>query len=207
MNVTLSLLVATVVAASAGAASAQSIAITGATLRSDQGTRDNVTIILKNGRISELGSRANVPAGARVIDAKGRILTTGLIAVGTRLGLVEVVEVVDVGDTNEGGFTDAHPIHAAYNVIDGYNPNSIVIDVARNGGITSTAAAPSGGLIAGQSAWMTLADASVSENTVDSSAALHVTLGKGARGVGDGSRGHALQKLRALFAIPLGATL
>tara|TARA_R110002096_G_scaffold433381_2_gene651971 strand:+ start:11837 stop:13084 length:1248 start_codon:yes stop_codon:yes gene_type:complete len=177
-------------------ASAQSLTITNATLRTEKSTEDNVTIVIVDGKITALGKGAKAPAGARVIDGTGKVLTAGLIAAGTRLGLVEINAV---GYTNEGSFNDAKPIHAAFQVTDGYNPNSIVIEVARNGGITSTVSIPRGGLIGGQSAWMTMAAGSVHDNTVDESAALHVTLGRNASAAGDGSRGHALQNLRALF--------
>lgn len=196
MKTTLSLLTASLVLGAAAVASAQTVAITGVTLRSDKGSQDNITVVMKNGKITAMGPGRQALAGAKVINGTGKVITAGLIAAGTRLGLVEINAV---GYTNEGGFSDAHPVHAAFQVTDGYNPNSIVIDVARNGGITSTISMPRGGLISGQSAWMTLGDGSVEDNTVDASAALHITLGRGSRGVGEGSRGRALQKLRALF--------
>ncbi len=174
----------------------KTIAITGATLRTDKGTQEGVTVVVKNGKISAFGKGAKAPAGAKVIDGTGKVLTPGLIAAGSRLGLVEIDAV---GYTNEGGFGHQKPIHAAYRVTDGYNPESMVIDVARNGGITSTITVPRGGLVAGQSAWVTLDDGSVDDVTIDDSAALHISLGRHARGSGDGSRGRALQRLRSLF--------
>ena len=197
MNMTRTLLAIAIIIGAGSIAKAQPVAITGATLRTDKGPQEDITVIIQNGKITYIGNGgAKIPVGAQVIDGTGKILTPGLVATGTRLGLVEISAV---GSTNEGGFTDAAPVHASFQVTDGYNPNSIVIDVARNGGITSTVSMPSGGLIAGQSAWMTLAEGSVDDITVDGSAALHVTLGSDARGTGDGSRGRALQRLRALF--------
>lgn len=172
------------------------LAITGATLRTDLGSQEDVTVVITNGKITALGKGAKVPANAKVIDGTGKVLTPGLIAAGSRLGLVEIDAV---GYTNEGGFSHAQPIHAAYKVTDGYNPDSMVIDVARNGGITSTITVPSGGLISGQSAWVTLDHGSVDDITLDDSAALHITLGRSASASGEGSRGRALQRLRALF--------
>ncbi len=172
------------------------IAITGATLRSEAGAQEGVTVVIKNGKIAAIGKNAKAPTNAKVIDGTGKILTPGLIAAGSRLGLVEIDAV---GYTNEGGFGHARPIHASYQVTDGYNPDSMVIDVARNGGITSTITVPHGGLIAGQSAWVTLGEGSVDDVTLDSSAGLHISLGRAARASGDGSRGRALQRVRALF--------
>jgi imidazolonepropionase-like amidohydrolase len=184
------------VCADAAAADAQNLVIQGATLRTPAGDTENITLVVKDGQISAMGTKVQVPKGAKVIAAQGKVLTAGLTATSTRLGLVEINAV---GYTNEGRFSSAFPVHAAFRITDGYNPNSIVIDVARNGGITSSITAPGGGLIAGQSAWMSLGDGSVSDNTVSASTAMHVTLGRGATGVGEGSRGRALQKLRALF--------
>ncbi len=180
----------------ASSASAQNFAITGVTLRSDAGTRQNVTVVVRKNKITAIGTNMTLAKNVRVIDGTGKVLTAGLIAAGTRLGLVEIGAV---GYTNEGSFDDAHPVHAAFSVTDGYNPDSMVIDVTRNGGITSTVSVPQGGLISGQSAWMTLAEGSVDDNLIKKGAALHITVGRQARGTGDGSRGHALQRLRALF--------
>lgn len=172
------------------------IAIEGATLRSATGSTKDVTIVIKKGKITAVGTGIAVPAGATRIDGRGKVVTTGLVATSTRLGMVEVNAV---GYTNEGRFGAKHPVHAAFQIVDGYNPNSMVIAVARNGGITSTISAPGGGLVAGQSAWMSMADGSVADNTIKQSTAMHVTLGHRASGLGDGSRGLALQRLRALL--------
>lgn len=201
MKTTLPLLVLACVVSVSSVTAAQiavpkTVAITGATLRTDKGAQEGITVVIKDGKIAALGKGVKAPSGATIIDGTGKTLTPGLIAAGTGLGLVEINAV---GYTNEGRFGDAKPVHASFRVTDGYNPNSIVIDVARNGGITSTISTPRGGLIAGQSAWMTMGAGSVEDNTVDDSAALHVTLGRSAGGVGDGSRGRALQTLRALF--------
>ncbi len=182
---------------SAGTASAQSIAIEGATLRTPDGDTENITIIVSKGKVSAMGAGLAVPAGATRIDGKGKVVTAGLVATNSKLGLVEI-NAVD--DTNEGQFGAEHPVHAAFQVIDGYNPNSIVIDVARNGGITSTISIPDGGLIAGQSAWMSMGEGSVESNTVKAGAAMQIQLGRRSGRVADGSRGLAVQKLRSLFA-------
>lgn len=175
---------------------AQTTAIQGATLRSPSGDSENITLLIKGGKITAMGKSVKVPAGAQVIASKGKVVTAGLTATSTRLGMVEINAV---GYTNEGQFNGKYPVHAAYQVTDGYNPHSIVIGVARNGGITSTITAPGGGLVAGQSAWLSLGEGGVADNLVNASTAMHVTLGRGSTGVGEGSRGRALQKLRALF--------
>lgn len=176
---------------------AQDLAIEGATLRTPTGDTDNITILISNGKIMSMGPGLPIPSGATRIDGKGKTLTAGLVATNSRLGMVEINAVAD---TSEGRFDGKHYVHAAFQIIDSYNPNSIVIDVARSGGITSTISSPGGGLIGGQSAWMTIGEGDVQSNTVKASVAMQITLGSNASAVGEGSRGLAVQKLRALFA-------
>jgi imidazolonepropionase-like amidohydrolase len=186
------------VAALPSLASADTIAITNATVRSDPTTViEGATVLIEGKTIRAVGKKVAIPANARRIDGTGKIVTAGLVAADTRLGLIEVSAV---SQTSEGSFGGEHQIHASFRVTDGFNPESVVIDVARNGGITSTIATPEGGLIAGQSAWMTLGSGSTADNTVKESAAFEITLGADARGAGDGSRGRALQRLRELLA-------
>lgn len=174
------------------------IALEGATIYTDPKTKlENATVVIKDGKINAVGTTVTVPADAKRIDAKGMVITAGLIDSATNLGLSEVALV---SSTNEGSFGAKTPIHAAYRVTDGYNPRSMVIPVARVSGVTSVVAAPSGGLISGSSAWMSLADGgSVSSLTVQSPLAMYATLGEGSLGVADGSRGVALEKLREVF--------
>ncbi len=63
------------------AAHADSIAITGVTVIDGTGARplDNVIVVVENGRIAAIGSRAEVPADADVIDGRGQYLLPGFI--------------------------------------------------------------------------------------------------------------------------------
>lgn len=96
------------------------------------------TVVFDHGRITAVGAGAAVPAGARVIDAKGRTLTPGLVASGTNLGLNEISSVSPANDSRAGGRT----ISAAFDVAPGLNPASSNIPVARRGGIAYAVAAP-----------------------------------------------------------------
>jgi len=77
-----SLLAGLIAAASlCGSASAQTIALTNATLIDGSGAaaQPNVTIVMENGRIRDLGPSVQPPAGATVIDASGKFVTPGII--------------------------------------------------------------------------------------------------------------------------------
>ncbi|HEX8111570.1 MAG TPA: hypothetical protein VF516_27760, partial [Kofleriaceae bacterium] len=154
---TLALAALVIFAGAAAPAAADTIAITGATIyqRSDR-KLDSATIVIRDGRIAEVGAGVAVPAGATRIDGKGKIVTAGLIEAATQLGLVEV----DLEESaNDGRFgTQPTEIHAAYRAVDAYDGRSVAIPVARTGGVTSAITGPIGGLVAGQAAWVSLAD-------------------------------------------------
>jgi imidazolonepropionase-like amidohydrolase len=69
-----------VLGAAIGAA-AQDIALTNATLIDGTGAppRDGVTIVLRDGRIADVGREAKPPAGATIIDVRGKFVTPGII--------------------------------------------------------------------------------------------------------------------------------
>src|SRR3546814_6908374 len=80
----------------------------------------------------------SIPSGATVIDARGKIVTPGLVASGTALGLIEVRAV---GATDDRA-TSATDVSAAFDAGYGLNPDSLLIPVARLVGITRAIATP-----------------------------------------------------------------
>jgi imidazolonepropionase-like amidohydrolase len=96
------------------------------------------TVILREGKVVAVGTGLAPPAGARVIDATGRIVTPGLVAPVTSLGLAELRSLAgpdDRASTNDG-------VSAAFDAGDGLNPDSVLIPVARLGGITRSIVTP-----------------------------------------------------------------
>lgn len=182
----------------AGAAQAEDLVITNAKVHVEPGqVLDSATIVIRDGVIRAVGSGAAVPAGARVIDGTGKIVTAGFIESATRVGLSEVgLEK----STREGSFEDDEDtIHAAYRVSDGYNSRSMAIAVARSQGVTSVVSEPEGGLIAGTSGWFSLADGLGRDVVVKAPLAMHASLGESALDVAQGSRGMALTRLREVL--------
>ena len=96
-------------------------------------------MVISRGRIVSI-SAGGAPAGAQVIDAHGGVVTPGLIAASTDLGLSEVEGVRATHDEYAG--TD---IGAAFDVSYGVNPASTMIPLARQSGVTRAITAPSGG--------------------------------------------------------------
>lgn len=127
-------------AAVAPTAAAQTFTITNAHLVTPGpvGEVENGTVIVRDGRITDAGPTVTVPPGMHAIDARGAIVTPGLIAVNTALGLVEVSSVdgsIDDRTHNSG-------ISASFDVQYGLNPDSTLIPIARLGGITRAVVMP-----------------------------------------------------------------
>src|SRR3954470_22038566 len=130
-----------------GTLSAQTVAITGGRVYTVSGaTIDNGTVLIRDGKIVQVGANVAVPADARRIDATGKWVTPGLINAGTNLGLSEVSLEQPTRDNSARG-KDA--IAASFIVVDGFNAASVLLAPAREEGITTVQIVPSGGLISG----------------------------------------------------------
>jgi imidazolonepropionase-like amidohydrolase len=155
------------------------------------------TVLMEDGVITAVGRDVEIPAGARVIDASGKVVTPGLFDSSTRLGIVEIGAYQGTSD----GSSSNPRMTAAFNVSEGINPNSTLIPVARVEGITRAIVAPGGGasLVAGTSALINLGGTRLSDMLQKTPVAMYATIGEqGARYVG-GSRPLALLRLREVF--------
>lgn len=95
-------------------------------------------VVFDQGRIIAIGADVQIPAGARVIDARGRTVTPGFIASETGLGLTEINSVRQTDDTR----SSSADLSAAFDVARGLNPASAAIPVARLGGVAHAVATP-----------------------------------------------------------------
>ena len=173
---------------------AQTIAITGGTVHPVSGTPiEQATVLVRDGRIVAVGTDVAVPAGARVIDARGKMVTPGLFNAGTQLGLTEISAVQS---NNEGRLSD-NQVAAAFNVAAGINPASQLIPVTRVEGITTALSAPDGGLISGQAVVIDLVGETVADMLVSRSAAMVANIA--AKGTGGGSRAGVIARLRRVL--------
>jgi imidazolonepropionase-like amidohydrolase len=177
---------------------AETVAITGATIHTEgpQGTIQNGTLVIENGRIRAVGGPATaVPAGARRIDAHGKVVTPGLFDSLSTLGVVEVGAVEGTRDSR----VQDDRVTAAFNVADGLNPRSVLIPVNRIEGLTRAVVAPSPGksLIAGQGVVITLGGPG--DFLVRSPVAMFAVLGEEGSHLAGGSRAAALLRLKEAF--------
>jgi len=203
-------------------ATAETVAIVNA--RIETGTRaptiPSGTIVLRDGKITAVGAGIAAPAGARVIDAKGGVVTPGLIAPSTNLSASEIEGVQSTRDDRSG------KLSAGFDISYGVNPASAMIPLARQTGVTTAIVTPllSGGggghvhdggsgdghddfaggggdggdphLFGGQAAIITLA-AGQRDTVLKSRVAVVLDLGEGGARNAGGSRGAQLVLVRS----------
>jgi len=126
------------IAALALPATAQELtAITGGRVLTGTSVIENGTVVIENGRVVSVGTGA-APSGARVIDARGKVVAPGFVAVDSGLGASEVSSVGGSDDLRNG----ANTISASFDVSYGLDPWSFTLPVARLGGITRAIVVP-----------------------------------------------------------------
>ena len=195
---TLAVLLGIAAAAASAPAAAQVIAIEGGTVHTMTGAPiANGTVLIRDGRIAEVGSGVAIPAGAVRIDAAGRIVTPGLFDSGTNLGLVEI-EAVDAS-VDVRAPTQEDLVAAGFRVLDGINPSSMVIPVTRIAGVTTAMSRPQGGLFAGQGAIIDLLGETQEAMIVREPAAMFANMGEAARGAVQGARGATTMLFREVL--------
>jgi len=199
-------------------AGAQDFVIRGATVHtaSSQGTLKNTDVRVRGGIIAAIGPAAGTPAGATVIEAKGRELTPGLFGGLTHIGLEEVSQESDTVDSSLNLKSPAweQQWRPELEVWLAYNPRSVLVPVARIEGVTWTLLAPDNAdsIIAGQGAAVTL-DGRY-EAMLLGSRSLFVTMGSNGAKQAGGTRAaeymmleQAIREARAQGPIGQGALL
>jgi imidazolonepropionase-like amidohydrolase len=106
------------------------------------GLIENADVVMSGGVVTAVGQDLAVPAGARAVDAKGRIVTPGLFAPWSQLGLVELGLDKEANDSSP---EDDYPHGASLDAADAFNPASTLIAINRAGGVTRAVAAPEAG--------------------------------------------------------------
>lgn len=153
------------------------------------------TVVIRAGKIDAVGADARVPAGARVIDGTGRIVTPGWIESATQIGIVEIPSGAE--GTDDQASTDKE-LSAAFNVVDSFNGESTVIPVTRVEGITRAVVMPAGTghAILGQGAMFDLSGLQVPASVVKAPVAIFANLGEAGAASEGGSRASAMLRLR-----------
>lgn len=98
-------------------------------------------VIIRDGKIVAVGANLTPPAGATVIDAKGAVVTPGLFAANTVLGVREVNSVKGTDDAKSA----SSELGAAFEPQYGLNPETTLVPIARLGGVTRAIVVPAPG--------------------------------------------------------------
>ncbi|MCB0284763.1 MAG: amidohydrolase family protein [Calditrichaeota bacterium] len=105
---------------------------------------DNGVLLIENGKILAVGEAGDVaiPADAKKIDVKGKVIMPGLVDTHSHLGL-------------DWGFDSDSPTHPDLRILDAINPYQDNLNRARAGGITTLNIMPgSGHLLSGQTVYL-----------------------------------------------------
>lgn len=122
----------------------------------ERGTLDNTDVLVRNGVVQAIGNGLSAPAGTAVVDAAGRPVTPTLFGGITGIGIAEVpgektTEDAELALDEAAGHMVVRP---EFDVTLAYNPNSIMVPLARVEGIgftlLSADSAPGGSIVGGQ---------------------------------------------------------
>jgi len=185
-------------------AHAETVAITHAHVLTmgKAGDLTDATVVIRDGMIASVGA-GPTPAGARVIDATGAIVTPGLISASDPISTVEIEGVeatVDTGTRNDR-------LSAAFDIQYAVNPDSALIPVARMGGVTDAVVLPTmerdksrrDMFFAGQGAVSHL-QGGAADPIRKAQAAMVLDMGEEGAGEAGGSRAAEYVLLRAMLA-------
>ncbi|WP_262691863.1 amidohydrolase family protein [Kordiimonas aestuarii] len=157
MSIMKTLMGASLLAITAVGASAEDVAITGGTAftMGGKGKVENATVLIHDGKVQSVTSGGEVPAGYRTVDASGKWVTTGFMASGTNLGLMEVGLSGGINDARASDAKNSIGLEVSY----AFNPATTFIPNTRIEGVTRavTGFSASKDMWRGQSAVIALA--------------------------------------------------
>ncbi|WP_346836658.1 amidohydrolase family protein [Microbulbifer sp. SAOS-129_SWC] len=107
------------------------------------GTLKSADVLVRDGHVEAVGAGLDAQAD-KVIDASGKIVTPGVIAADTLLGLTEIGAAMSTNDDAavEGDNTKNVQIGTSYDPLPAYNPHSTLIPFNRAGGVTRAMVIP-----------------------------------------------------------------
>lgn len=132
-------------------------------------------VVIKGGKVVAAGSRVKVPRGAEVLNAKGLVVTPGLIDAHTHLG--------NYGEgTGPPGFDANEAVEAAtphVRALDGVDPRDLGFEDARRAGITAVCVLPgSANVIGGTGVIVKTAGSIIDEMVVRADAGMKIAFGE-----------------------------
>jgi imidazolonepropionase-like amidohydrolase len=121
---------------------------------------DDGQLLLADGRIRAVGASVDAPANAVRIDARGRVVTPGLVDMHSHLGVYAAPHARAHADGNEM----TSPTLPMVRAVDAFDPEDPAIARALSGGVTSALILPgSGNIMGGQAAYVKLRGKTVAD--------------------------------------------
>ncbi|MCU0368753.1 MAG: amidohydrolase family protein, partial [Cyclobacteriaceae bacterium] len=163
-------------------------AFTNATIVVDpQTTLQNATLLVKNGRIEQVGSNLTVPKGYTTYDMKGKFIYPSLIDLSSNYGLPEVQRargggfggVEQMQSNTKGAYNANQAIRSYYNATDEFTINSSKADELRKAGFGAVLTYKPDGLARGTGAFVSLGETSDNKVVIKQKAAAAYSLDKG----------------------------
>lgn len=108
-------------------------------------TIENGSILIKNGKIVEVGKDIIPPLDAEVVDAEGKIVLPGFIDAHCHLGMWEE----GIGFEGSDGNEMVDPVTPHLRAIDAINPMDISFEEAYQGGVTTAVTGPGSANVVG----------------------------------------------------------
>ncbi|HHY41256.1 MAG TPA: amidohydrolase [Thermoanaerobacterales bacterium] len=136
---------------------------------------DKGTLLIKEGKILEVGQEIAIPQDAKVVDAGGKYVFPGFIDAHSHIGIFEEA----VGEIGEEGNEWTEPVTPQLRAIDAINPGDKAFEDAVMGGITCVFTGPgSANVIGGQSVVMKTYGKIIDHMVVKEPAGLKVAFGE-----------------------------
>ncbi len=164
-------------------------AFTNATIIVDpQTTLQNATLLIKNGKIEQVGNSITIPKGYTSIDLKGKYIYPSLIDAFTSYGLPEVERgragggftgAEQMATKTKGAYNANQAIRSHYNAADEFSRNDKTADEFRKAGFGAVVTVKQDGLARGTSAVVTLNESSDNLALLKQKVAANYSLSKG----------------------------
>ena len=159
----------------------------------EDGVIENGDILIRGGKIVEIGADIATPVGVETMDGTGKWVTPGLFAPFSRIGLVEVNAEARTNDVS----ADEANTSVSNRASDSFNPKTPVIGNTRVEGITHIVSAPGTGenIFGGIGL---VANTTGDFDSVETDLAfMNISLGEGGADTAGGSRSASMNQLRA----------
>lgn len=164
---------------------------------------ENGEILIDNGKIIAIGAHVDAPAGAKVIDATGLLVSPGFIDAHCHIGMHEESSRWEGNDTNE--YSD--PVTPQLRAIDSINPMDEAFECAIKGGVTTAVTGPgSANVIGGSFCALKLHGKCVDDMVINDNVAMKIAFGENPKGA-YGQNGRKAPVTRMMTAALLRETL